>query len=76
MEIKRSKEDTKKKEQIVLFTREEIPDYHTRVAVNCFYAEYRCDERLSRKCRAINPDMWRKCPRQTKRAYTHKEKNI
>lgn len=56
-----------------LFTEDEIPDYHTRVAVNCFNAEFPCDERLLKKCRAINPDMWRKCPKQTNKIYTHKE---
>jgi hypothetical protein len=57
----------------VRFTEKEIPDYYTRVAVNCFNAELLCDDRMSNKCRAINPEMWRKCPKQTKRVYKHKE---
>lgn len=56
-----------------LFTEEEIPDYHTRVAVNCFFADLvTCDERMSKKCRSMNPEMWRKCPRQSKIVYKHK----
>lgn len=56
-----------------LFTTEEILDYHTRVAVNCFNAELPCDKRMSNKCRSMNPEMWKKCPKQTKKVYTHKE---
>jgi hypothetical protein len=72
METQRSEKGTTKEEQVI-FTKEDIPDYHTLVAVNCFYADYPCDERLSKKCRAINPDMWRKCPKQTNKIYS-KEK--
>lgn len=57
-----------------LFTKEEIPDYHTMIAVNCFIADLKpCDDRMSKKCRSINPDMWRKCPKQTNMVYKHKE---
>lgn len=55
------------------FTEADIPDYHTRVAVNCFNADVSCNMRLSKKCRIINPEMWRKCPKQTQRVYRHKE---
>lgn len=55
------------------FTEKDIQDYRTMVAVNCFYAELSCDERMSKKCKNMNPDMWRKCPRQTKIVYRYKE---
>jgi len=59
-----------------LFTEAEISDYHTRVAVNCFNADLKpCDERMSKKCKYMNPDMWRKCPKQTKIIYKHKERD-
>lgn len=56
------------------FTEKDIKDYRTMVAVNCFYADIKCDERMSRKCKIMNPEMWRKCPKQTKIVYKHKEK--
>lgn len=76
MEVKTGEERQKKEQTIKrrLFTEEEIPNYHTRVAVNCFNAEMPCDNRMSSKCRNMNPEMWRKCPQQTKIAYKHKEK--
>jgi len=55
------------------FTESDIIDYHTRVAVNCFYAELPCNDRMSKKCRVMNPEMWRKCPQQTKKVYKFKE---
>lgn len=55
------------------FTEDDIRDYHTRVAANCFYAEQSCDNRMSRKCRTMSPEMWRKCPKQTNIVYKHKE---
>ena len=77
MEIKAGKDRQKVQAQAIkrgLFTEWEIPDYHTMVAVNCFNAKIPCDSRMSSKCRNMNPEMWRKCPRQTKIAYKHKEK--
>lgn len=59
--------------QDVRFTESDISDYRTLVAVNCFYAEMKCDERMYKKCRVMNPEMWRKCPKQTKKVYRHKE---
>lgn len=56
-----------------LFTAEDIPDYYTRVAVNCHNATLvKCDDRLSNKCRSFEPELWHKCPRQTKRSYKKK----
>ena len=57
-----------------LYTKEEIPDYHTMVAVNCSSAYLvTCDTRMSKVCKRMNPEMWRKCPKQTGIVYKHKE---
>jgi len=56
----------KKNKYYELFTEEDISDYHLRIALNCFNATLvQCDEKMSNKCKSMNPEMWHKCPKQT-----------